>query len=255
MHLKDSEVIIFFDDGGTLNDNRIRGKQWQKLVGKYLSPLFGGDPKLWGAANAQIIKDFTIGSYYKGIPKLIYENRAKSYREFLEWFIEKWINGMFDFIGIKHPEKKRYKEIYYGTAQFVDLRIKAAFPGLIGTIKSLYRKGYTLCTSSGSESIELKFYLEGMGIKQYFKVLYGPDLINILKVDDTFYRAIFKDLGINPEHSIVIDDNPHYLKYAERVGATVIQACLTGDYSPQFPYFITHMKELPKLIINVIKDH
>ena len=45
MKLDNSEIYIFFDDGNVLNDNQIRRKQWQKLVGEYLAPRFGGEPK------------------------------------------------------------------------------------------------------------------------------------------------------------------------------------------------------------------
>jgi FMN phosphatase YigB (HAD superfamily) len=82
--------------------------------------------------------------------------------------------------------------------------------------------------------MELKFYLEGMEIKQYFTAFYGPDLINIRKINENFYNIIFKDLGIAPNQSIVIDDNPYFLKMAEKSGRNVIQACLTEDYLPQF---------------------
>ncbi|MFX0147589.1 MAG: HAD family hydrolase [Candidatus Hodarchaeota archaeon] len=251
MPLKTSDIYLFFDDGGVLNDNQIRGEQWQKLVGIYLSPRFGGDPELWAKANVEFIKDFAG----KEVPKLVWEHREKSYYEFLEWFIEKWVNNMFDYMGINRPERNKYKQIYYGAAKFVDSRIKAAFPGVIKSIENLYNKGYNLCTSSGMESIELKLYLEGMGIKQYFKAFYGPDLVNILKIDDKFYRAIFTDLNVTPEQSIVIDDKPFYLKHAEKLGAIVIQACLTGEYTSQFPYIITHMSELPVLIEEVIGDN
>ncbi len=251
MRIKDSEFYIFFDDGNVLNDNKIRGRQWQQLVGEFFSPKFGGVPKVWGAANAKIIKDFTGGD----VPKLIYENRNKSHNVFIDWFIEKWINEMFDFVGVKRPEKKLYKDIYYNAAQFVDLRVKAAFPGVIESIKHLYDQGHNLCTASGTESIELKFYLEGMGIKQCFKKFYGPDLINILKVDNAFYKAVFKDLGITPKQAIIIDDKPYYLNIAEKLGAKVIQACLTGDFDPQFPYVIANMKKITEIIEEIIDNN
>ena len=250
MPIKKSEIFIFFDDGDTLNDNRIRGRQWQKLVGKYFSSKFGSEPELWGAANVEVTKDF--GG--EGVPKLLYENKEKSHGLFIDWFIEKWISEMFDYVGIKRPEKKKYKEIYYNAAEFVDIKVKAAFPGIIENIKNLYHKGYTLCTASGSESIELGFYLEGMGVKKLFKKLYGPDLINILKVDDYFYRAIFEDLGIPPQNAIIIEDKPYYLKIAENLGANPIQACLTGKNHPQFPYVVTDMRKLSKIIEEVVDD-
>ncbi|MFW9829500.1 MAG: HAD family hydrolase [Candidatus Thorarchaeota archaeon] len=251
MRVKNSDLYIFFDDGNTLNDNKARGKQWERLIGKYLSPKFGGAPEIWAKANILLTKDF--GG--KDVPKLLYENREKSHEEFITWFIEKWINEMFDFVGIERPEKKLYKEIYYGASNFVAHRVKAVFPGVIESIKKLYNEGYTLCTSSGTESIELGYYLEAIGIKRYFKKLYGPDLINILKIDETFYNAIFKDLGITPNQAIIIDDKPYYLKMAEKSGSIVIQACVSGEFEPQFPFIIYDMKNLSKIIQQISKKN
>jgi HAD superfamily hydrolase (TIGR01509 family) len=155
---------------------------------------------------------------------------------------------MFDYIGIQRPEKNQYKRIYYEAAKFVDLRAKASFPGVIKTMKIISKEGYNLYTASGTESIELKYYLKGVGIKKYFKNFYGPDLINILKVDAAFYKAIFNDLNIPPNQAIIIDDKPYYLKIAKSLGAHVIQACLKGEFKPEFNYYITDMKNLPEII-------
>ncbi|MFW9989697.1 MAG: HAD hydrolase-like protein [Candidatus Odinarchaeota archaeon] len=250
MPIKNSELFLFFDDGNVLNNNDIRGRQWHQLVGEFFSPKFGGAPEKWGVANDKIIENFRG----KEVPKLIYEFRDKSYNVFITSFIEKWINEMFDFVGIKRPKKKLYKEIYYGASKFVDLRVNASFPGVVKSIRKLYNKDFNLCTASGTESIELKYYFEGMGIKQYFQGFYGPDLINILKVNGAFYRAIFNDIDITPEKAIIIDDKPYYLNIAENLGANVIQACLTGEYEPQFPYIITNMKELSEIIEELIEN-
>lgn len=247
MPLKKSTIYLFFDDGNVLNDNEIRAKRWQKLIGQYFSPLFGGNPDDWGAANTKIIKSFIN----KEVPTLIYENKEKTYQEFIEWFIEKWINDMFDYVGIQRPEKSQYKRIYYEAAKFVDLRVKATFPGVIKTIKILSKEGYNLYTASGTESIELKYYLKGVRIKKYFKNFYGPDLINILKVDAVFYKALFNDLNIQPNQAIIIDDKPYYLKIAKILGAHVIQACLKGEFKPEFKYVIMNMKNLPEIIEKV----
>ncbi|MFX1366524.1 MAG: HAD hydrolase-like protein [Promethearchaeota archaeon] len=250
MPAKNSELFIFFDDGNVLNDNKIRGRQWHQLIGEYFSPRYGGEPKKWGIANDRIVENFRS----KEVPKLIFENRDRSFNTFIELFIEKWINDLFDFVGIKRPEKKLYKEIYYNASKSIDLKVKAAFPGVIKSIINLYNNGFNLYTASGTESIELGYYLEGMAIKKYFKRLYGPDLINILKVNDTFYKAIFKDIGILPEQAIIIDDKPYYLNIAEKLGANVIQACLTREFDPQFPYIITDMKKI-SLIIEEVKEN
>ena len=48
-------ITIFFDDGGVLNDNKIRGQQWKKYVGEYYSIRFGGESEIWGEANYKLI--------------------------------------------------------------------------------------------------------------------------------------------------------------------------------------------------------
>jgi len=244
MTFQNKDIHIFFDDGNVLNNNKIRGKQWQKLIGEFMIPLFGGNSEDWGAANAKIIKHFTN----KGIPALIYEHKEKNYSQFIKWFREKWINDMFDYVGIDRPDHADYQRIYYEAAEYVDLRVRSAFPGVIDSVKTLYNDGFNLYTASGTESIELNYYLEGMGIRQYFKKLYGPDLINLLKVDNFFYEAILKDLQIQPNQAIFIDDKPYYLNIAKKVGAHVIQACLTREFKPEFEYIVNNMKGLVETI-------
>ncbi|MFX0023835.1 MAG: HAD family hydrolase [Candidatus Hermodarchaeota archaeon] len=250
MSINHTKIYIFFDDGNTLIDNKIRGKQWQQLIGEYFSPRFGSTPESWGVANLELTKDF--GG--EEVPKLLYNNKDKTFKEFIEWFIEKWINEMFDFVGIKRPEKELYRKIYYGASEYVASRVKAAFPGVKESIKDLYHKGYNLYLASGTESTELNFYYEAMEIKHFLKKLYGPDLINILKVDESYYIAIFKDLGIKPNQAIFVEDKPYYLNIVEKVGANVVQACLTGKYEPQYEYIITDMKKATKVIERLINN-
>ncbi len=94
-----------------------------------------------------------------------------------------------------------------------------------------------------------------MGIGKFFKKLYGPDLINVLKVDESFYRAIFEDLGIPPKKAIIVEDKPYYLKIAKNLGANVIQACLTGQFKTQFQYVVTDMRNISKIIEEVVENN
>ncbi len=47
-------TTIFLDDGGVMNDNTLRGPEWQRHVGEYLSPRLGGSLQAWGNANLVI---------------------------------------------------------------------------------------------------------------------------------------------------------------------------------------------------------
>ena len=48
--------VIFLDDGGVMNDNRLRAGQWQQLVAEFFTPRLGGTPEGWAAANRVVIE-------------------------------------------------------------------------------------------------------------------------------------------------------------------------------------------------------
>ena len=92
-----------------------------------------------------------------------------------------------------------------------------------------------------------------MRVIDCFENFYGPDLVNIHKADESFYEAIFNETSLDPRKAIVIEDTPRYLEAAEKGGANVIQACLTGERKPEYRYYIECMKDLPELISKLIK--
>ena len=100
----------------------------------------------------------------------------------------------------------------------------------------------------------MKMYLEGMGVKQHFVEFYGPDLLNTWKSGPDYYKALFTHSGVEPSKSIIIDDQPRFLNNALTVGAKVIQACITGEHEPQFPFIVKDMKELIPTIKNLMKS-
>ena len=107
---------------------------------------------------------------------------------------------------------------------------------------------------AGAVSIEMKMYLEGLGVSQYFVEYYGPDLINTWKSGSDYYKAIFNHSGVDPAKSIIIDDQPQFLEKALKTGTNVIQACITGEYKPQFPFFVDNMRDLIPTIENLIES-
>jgi HAD superfamily hydrolase (TIGR01509 family) len=242
-------ITIFFDDGGVLNDNRIRGKQWKKLVGEYYYSRFGGAPEIWGEANHKLITAFF--SDFKGEKR----RKFKNYEDFYTDFKKKMVLGMFKEAGKNLPKNIDLIEVFNSTNQFVIPKIRSAIPGIIESIKELSSNRFSLCTAAGAVSIEMKMYLEGMGIIQYFKKVYGPDLINKWKSNQDYYSTIFKNLNINPRTAIIIDDQPRFLEAALQAGANVIQSCITGEFEPQYQFYVTNMEKLPQIINDLLKFH
>jgi len=240
-------ITIFFDDGGVLNDNNIRGEQWKTLVGKYYFLRFGGEPEVWGEANAKIIPSFF---------DLLRDGKDKfdDYQTFYNNFKKHMVLEMFKEAGKTIPKNTNLVEVYNSTREYVIPRVQSAIPGVIDSIKELSLKNFILYTATGAVSIEMKLYLEGMGIIKYFQEFYGPDLINTWKIDSEYYEAIFKHSKLDSAKAIFIEDNPRFLNSALEVGANVIQACVTGEHQPQFPFFVKNMKDLVPTIENLIKS-
>src|SRR3989442_282795 len=64
------------------------------------------------------------------------------------------------------------------------------------------------------------------GVGYWLGRLYGPDLIDTLKVGPEYYERIFADLGIAAAEALVVDDSPRATRWATQVGA---RAALVGD--------------------------
>lgn len=243
-----SDYHIFFDDGGVMNDNRKRGPQWERLVGEYFADRFGGDPIVWGGANHRFIVEHlakyeTWTGLYDG----------QDYAPYNRLFIDAWVEGMFNNAGRELPPRSQYDDIFYLSSEYVTPRVHSSFPGVVDTIKVLYNEGFTLHTASGESSADLHGYLSGMGVRDCFTQLYGPDLIDTLKTSERYYLEILKDLDINPEQTIFIDDDPRILAILNKMGFHAIQSCQPNEHPPCTKYYLTKMTELPTLIRNIIE--
>jgi len=240
-------ITVFFDDGGVLNDNNIRGEQWKTLVGEYYSGRFGGEPEVWGEANGKIIPSF-FDMYRDG------KDKFDDYQTFYNNFKKHMVIEMFKEAGKILPKNINLEEVFNSARDYVIPKVRSAIPGVIHAVKELALKRYNLYTAAGAVSIEMKLYLEGLGISQYFKEYYGPNLINTWKIDSEYYEAIFKHSKVDSAKAIIIEDNPRFLNSALQVGANVIQACVIGEHQPQFPFFVKSMRDLVPTIENLIKS-
>ena len=243
-----TSFAIFFDDGGVLNNNTIRTPQWKAFCGEFFHSRFGGDPEMWGEANQKAMKSLEVHGMD---PK--YAFWEDDYLAFYTKFKSEWVIKMFEEAGRSVPPKVEHEKIFDTTVEYVWPKVHSAIPGIIDSIKMLYSKGYVLYTSTGLASSEIKMVLEGMGIKHFFSGFYGPDLINTWKLSPNFFEAIFKDIKLEPKKAIVIEDRPRFIENASKTGASVIQACVTGEFQPKYPFYVESMHQLPKVIENLIR--
>ena len=241
-----TSFAIFFDDGGVLNDNSIRTPQWKALCGEFFHSRFGGDPEEWGEANQKAIQSLEIDGMKQ-------EEVDIDYVTYYANFKSEWVKKMFQGAGRSVPLKKEHERIFDTTIEYVWPKIHSAIPGIIESIKNLYSKGFVLYTSTALPSREIKMVLEQMGIKHLFRGFYGPDLINTRKLNSNFFKAMFNDIKLVPKKAIVIEDRPRCIENALNTGANAIQACITGEYPPQYPFYVENMHHLPKIIESIIR--
>jgi FMN phosphatase YigB (HAD superfamily) len=235
---------IFFDDGGVLNNNEIRGEQWKKLIPKYFLPRFGGTEQIWSYANHLVINE-----EMEKLEKLwIAKKRPEDFNVFWKKFMTDWVDQMFAYAGISLPEIDKI-ELFKDVSKFVIPQIRSANEGVKETLKILWERGYNLYTASGEVSWELKDYIIGMQCEAYFHDLYyGPDLINEGKLSPKFFTKVFQDVGIEPCQAILVDDNPFFLEYAKQAGANIIQSYINVQKRKVSDYPIFSFRDIPDMV-------
>ena len=209
---------LFLDDGGVMNDDTQRAPEWQRLVAEFFAPLLGGDLTSWVDANAVVFECL--------LPMLEAGPKGQEYDEWFDSTQLLWLRRMAAHVGVAVPaDDAQCIRLAWQASDYVTLRVRASYPGAVEAIRMLHSMGFTLFTASGGHSRELHGYLSGMGVRECFDRLYGADLIKVGKNSAEYYHRLFKHSGVNPNHTLVVDNKPHCLAWASSLGATT---CLVG---------------------------
>ena len=235
--------VLFLDDGGVLNDNRLRGEQWWRMVAEYFAPILGGAPEAWAEANRVVIDGILEPTAW-----LARLRAAPDYRSFDHAYQVDWLHRMCAIVGVPSPPEAESVELARQASASITRRVRAAFPGAVEAIRTLHARGYTLHTASGESSEDLAGYLEGMGVRDCFGRLYGPDLIDTFKMGPEFYTRLLADAGVAPEEALVVDDNPEMLRWAAQAGARTVLVRAAAPDGPETALRIGSLAELSELL-------
>lgn len=207
--------VLFLDDGGVMNDNQLRGPQWQHLVAEFFVPRLGGTYEAWYEANRRVIERILEPAAWQERMQ-----SASDYRSFDYQYQLDWLRGMCELVNIPCPDEEECSRLALEAAAVIIRQVRASIPGAADAIRALYERGYTLYTASSGPSSDLEGHLEGMGVRDCFqRRLYGPDLINTFKIGPAFYERLFADCGVDPASALVVDDSPQALAWARQAGA------------------------------------
>ncbi|MGB2693918.1 MAG: HAD family hydrolase [Dehalococcoidia bacterium] len=214
-------LTIFLDDGGVMNDNDVRGPQWQRLVAEYLVPCLGGEHDRWAEANSIVAQ--RLWDEFAARPP------DDSYAAYWADYPARWLKEMCEMVGIEAPDEGACIALSNETSAYVIPRVRSTYPGVVDAIRALNHSGHTLRTASGEPSDHLDGYLTGMGVRDCFAgALYGPDIVDTPKNHPAYYSRIFAHAAVVPANAVVVDNDLEMLANAAGEGATTVLISADG---------------------------
>ena len=238
---------ILLDDGGVMNDNTLRGPEWQRLVGEFLAPRLGGAPEAWGEANHVVFTE--MWKEFEALLHPVLEADTDTYFDFYGDQRARWLRDMCARVGVEAPNAEECYALGLETEQYVLPRVRAGFPAAADAIRTLHAKGYRLGTASSGRAFELEGHLTGLGVRELFlERLYGPDLVGAMKGTSHYYNRIFADATLDPAETIVVDDTAWVLDRAAAAGAQTVLVSTKPQSSRHTHIVIERLAELPPLL-------
>jgi HAD superfamily hydrolase (TIGR01509 family) len=214
--------VVFLDDGGVLNDNERRGAESRRLVGEYFAPRLGGTKDQWIRAN--------VTAFERAWARFVATRDAGEqppYTEFVDSEAAIQLRDTCELVGVEPPADAA--AVAREAATWICERVDAAYPDAVPAVRALAARGLKLHTASGALSTDLDGYLRGMGVREHFDRLYGPDLVGTWKVDAHFYRAIVADSGADPRTALVVDDSAAMAAAAREAGLDALHLARDGS--------------------------
>ena len=227
-----------------MNNNELRGHQWQRLVAEYLAPRLGGEHGAWGPANMTVANQqfarFEAGTLFPP---------NGGYVDIWDGEERRWLREMCELVGVDASAgDEECLALARDTAAYVTRRVRSSFPGVAEALRSLHSEGYVLHTASGEGSQELDGYLTGMGVRDLFDRLYGPDIVDTFKGSRAYYDRIFSDSGVSPSEALVVDDSPKPVRWAQEAGATAVLVSRESAGGNEASPVIKSLSDLPDFL-------
>src|SRR5579871_1925599 len=121
-----AQWVVLLDDGGVMNDNRLRGPQWQRLVAEFFAPRLGGASEAWAKANRAVIKAMLEPSAWQ---KRL--QSAQNFHYFDRTYQLDWLKDMCTLVGVVAPDDDACYELARQATALIIPQIRSAFPGAV----------------------------------------------------------------------------------------------------------------------------
>lgn len=119
--------------------------------------------------------------------------------------------------GLHKPIRRAKKEY---TRQLIEQNCKPDYEKII-MLRNLSKRYQLICCSNAIRESVLHM-LESAGISDYFAFIVGNDQIKNPKPDPEIFFVAMREMGLEPEECVIVEDAPHGVKAAKASGARVI---------------------------------
>jgi len=117
-------------------------------------------------------------------------------------------------------DRKRGLEIFLAHYSEHNLDATRAYPGVVEGLEALQDRPMAVLTNKPAKmSVEL---LEALGLRKYFRAVYGGDSFEKKKPDPAGAQSILKDLGAQPREAAMVGDSDVDIKTARNTGMYAI---------------------------------
>lgn len=131
--------------------------------------------------------------------------------------------------SISDEDIKKYgdeKEVIYRELYKPHLK---PVPNLIDFIDMLNKRGVDLAIATSANKENADFILNGLGIKDYFKVVIDADMVSVGKPAPDIYLKAAKELGVDAGSCIVLEDSMSGIESGKSAGMKVIAITVTHN--------------------------
>ena len=117
-------------------------------------------------------------------------------------------------------DRKRGLEIFLAHYDKHNLDATRAYPGVVEGLEALQDRPMAVLTNKPVKmSVEI---LEALGLRKYFRAVYGGDSFEKKKPDPAGAQAILKTLGAEPQKAAMVGDSDVDIKTARNTGMLAV---------------------------------
>lgn len=125
-------------------------------------------------------------------------------------------------------EQNRAESIRY----FTEIKDIPVMKGLVDLLEKLKQKNFQMAVASSAFPEILQLILEKTGIRKYFQVVISAQEAGKSKPEPDVFLIAAKQMGINPEDCLVVEDSSNGIKAAQAAGMSCV-AYQGGGANPQ----------------------